>query len=88
MQKVTQPVLIVQGAIDLETPVSHADKLAALSSSRKVPATHTAKVIVPSVNHLLVEAASGDPDEYDALASQTVAPAVVRSIVDWLKAFK
>ena len=85
IRKVSQPVLIAQGAIDLETPVSHADRLAGLASARKVPASHTAKVIVPGVNHLLVEAASGDPDEYDALPSKTVAPGVVSALLEWLK---
>ena len=86
IRKVSQPVLIAQGAIDLETPVSHADRLAALASARKVPASHTAKVIVPGVNHLLVEAASGDPDEYETLSSKNVSPAVVTALVEWLKA--
>lgn len=86
MKKLSQPVLVVQGSLDLETPVAHADRLAELSSARKVPPTHTTKVIVPGVNHLLVEATSGDPDEYDAMSSQTVAVGVVQAIVDWFKA--
>jgi len=86
IKKVSQPVLIAQGAIDLETPVSHADRLAELASARKVPPSHTAKVIVPGVNHLLVEATSGDPDEYETLSSKTVAPGIVSALVDWLKA--
>jgi pimeloyl-ACP methyl ester carboxylesterase len=82
---VSQPVLIAQGAIDLETPPSHAERLAALASARKVPPSHTAKVILPGVNHLLVEATSGDPDEYEAMPSKTIAPAVVSAVVEWLK---
>ena len=85
IKKVSQPVLVVQGAIDLETPPSHADRLAELASARKVPASHTAKVIVPGVNHLLVEATSGDPDEYETLSSKNVAPGVVSALVEWLK---
>ena len=85
IRKVSQPVLVVQGTVDLETPVSHADRLVQLASARKVPASHTAKVIVPGVNHLLVEAASGDPDEYEALTSKTIAPAIVSALVDWMK---
>lgn len=85
IKKVSQPVLIAQGANDLETPVSHADRLAELASTRKVPPSHTAKVIVPGVNHLLVQAASGDPDEYDNLTSKTIAPGIVSALVDWMK---
>ena len=85
IRKVGQPVLIVQGAIDLETPVAHADRLAVLASARKVPASHTSKVIVPGVNHLLVQAASGDPDEYETLTSRTIAPGIVSALVDWMK---
>lgn len=85
IRKVSQPVLVVQGAIDLETPVSHADRLTEQASARKVPASHTAKVIVPGVNHLLVQATSGDPDEYETLSSKNVAPAVVTALVEWMK---
>ena len=85
IKKVSQPMLVVQGAIDLETPVSHADRLAELASARKVPASHTAKVIVPGVNHLLVQATTGDPDEYDTLTSRTIAPDIVSALVDWMK---
>jgi pimeloyl-ACP methyl ester carboxylesterase len=85
IKKVSQPVLVVQGEVDLETPVSHADRLAELASARKVPASHTAKVIVPGVNHLLVEATSGDPDEYETLSSKNVAPGVVSALIEWLK---
>ena len=84
IKKVSQPMLVVQGAIDLETPVSHADRLAELASARKVPASHTAKVIVPGVNHLLVQATTGDPDEYDTLTSRTIAPGIVSALVDWM----
>ena len=85
IRKVSQPLLIAQGALDLETPVSHADRLAELGTARKVPASHTSKVIVPGVNHLLVAATSGDPDEYETLSSKNVAPGVVSALIEWLK---
>lgn len=86
LKKVKQPVLIVQGALDTEIPTAHANRLEELSRSRKnLPATHTRKVIVPGVNHLLVSAVTGEADEYDGLPVKVVVPEVTTALVEWLK---
>ena len=41
-------------------------------------------VIVPGVNHLLLPAVTGEPDEYDTLVSGSVSPAVISALVTWL----
>jgi pimeloyl-ACP methyl ester carboxylesterase len=85
IEKLQQPVLIIQGALDTETASSAADTLASLSAARKKqPASDTSKVVVPGVNHLLVTATTGDIDEYTSLPSRTIAPGVVDAIAGWL----
>ncbi len=86
INKIKQPILVVHGALDREVPVAHADRLDALATARKgVPPAHSAKIIVPGVNHLLVPATTGEIDEYDALPVKTVSPAVMAAILQWLK---
>ena len=87
--RLTQPVLIVQGAIDAEVPVAAANALDTLfAGRRKVPATATRLVIVPGVNHLFVPATTGAVDEYPTLAARHVASGVARAVTDWLKALR
>jgi alpha-beta hydrolase superfamily lysophospholipase len=86
MKKVDQPVLILHGSLDRESLPSNGDRLAAIGTARKhVPASATTKVVVPGVNHLLLTATTGEPEEYDSLPEQTIAPPVVSALVDWLK---
>ncbi|MEZ5318973.1 MAG: alpha/beta hydrolase, partial [Vicinamibacterales bacterium] len=83
---VNKPILILQGALDAETPPSHADLLEGYARARKRPDSFTRKVIVPGVNHLLVPASSGEVDEYALLPDLNVSTAVTSAIVDWLGA--
>jgi len=86
IQKLEQPILIVHGALDKHMPPAYADRLETMSLARKKrPPTHTRKVIVPGVNHLLVPASTGEIDEYESLGGQTISPAVTSAIIDWLR---
>jgi len=85
MAKLNQSILILHGAVDRETPPSNGDKLEQIGRARKnAPPAATRKVLVPGVNHLLLAAQTGDPDEYDTLPSRAIAPDVITAIVDWL----
>lgn len=87
VKRVDQPILIVQGTLDTQVPPAHADRLETFSRGRKnSPATHTRKVVVPGVNHLLVPATTGEVDEYSSLGAKTVSPEISQAIVDWLRA--
>jgi pimeloyl-ACP methyl ester carboxylesterase len=85
MEKVKQPILIVQGDLDRQVPAHHADKLAALAKARKkapdVQVSH-----FPSLNHLLMPANTGDVDEYPALEPKSISTDVPQRIVTWLAA--
>lgn len=87
MRRVESPVLIVHGELDRETPVAHASRLESLARARnKAPATHTQVRVVPTLNHLLIPAKTGEVDEYGSLTVRTVSPDVVRTLAEWLGA--
>jgi pimeloyl-ACP methyl ester carboxylesterase len=83
MRDVRQPVLILQGELDSQVPPHHADKLAELARARKRKVA-TEVVKVPGVNHLLVEAKTGEVDEYAELNDAKVSNAVTSAISLWL----
>jgi pimeloyl-ACP methyl ester carboxylesterase len=84
MPKIKQPVLILQGDLDMQVPAHHADTLARLASSRK-KAGPVKLVHLPGINHLLVPAETGEVSEYLGLKDKTVTPEAAKAIVDWLK---
>lgn len=78
-----QPILIVQGALDKQVPADHADKLEAMAKERKnAGPVEVAKI--PGVNHLLVQATTGEVDEYPRLSTSTISKDVIASLTSWL----
>lgn len=84
MGDVKQPILIVQGELDVQVEPPNAEKLATLARGRK-KAAPVELVKVPGVNHLLVPAKTGEVDEYASLPDKRVSSAVTQAIVAWLK---
>lgn len=85
MARVEQPVLILHGELDAEIPSAHATRLDSLARARKkAPSTHTQIRILPTLNHLLVPARTGQVDEYGAIESRALSPDLARALVDWL----
>jgi pimeloyl-ACP methyl ester carboxylesterase len=79
-----QPVLIVQGELDVQVLPYHADNLAALARARRGKAL-VELLKVPGVNHLLVPAKTGDVSEYATLGQNVqVSPQVTRAIADFM----
>jgi pimeloyl-ACP methyl ester carboxylesterase len=83
MKDVDQPVLIVQGELDVQVPPHHADKLMTLAQARKKK-VDAQLLKVPGVNHLLVPAKTGEVAEYRSLGTAEVAPAIPAGIGAWL----
>jgi uncharacterized protein len=84
MAKVSQPVLIVQGDLDVQVPPHHADKLGEMARARKK--NPGAEVVhLPGINHLLVPATTGEVPEYQQLKDRKVSDQVATAIADWLK---
>lgn len=84
MKRVKQPILVVQGDLDVQVPPHHADRLGDLARARE-DAAAVDVVHVPGVNHLLVPAATGAVQEYRALKERKVSDQVATAIADWLK---
>jgi pimeloyl-ACP methyl ester carboxylesterase len=84
LEKIKQPILIVQGDLDTQVPPASAEKLAALARARK-KAGPVEVVHVAGVNHILVPAQTGEPEEYPQLKQKTISPEVVSAIVTWLR---
>ena len=84
LPEMRKPLLIVQGELDTQVEPANADKLEALARKRKnAPPVEVVKV--PSVNHLLASAATGEIDEYSQLKDKHVNQAVTQALVTWLK---
>lgn len=84
--KVSQPVLIVHGAIDRQVPIANSDRLEIDARARRgSPALSTRKVVIPDVNHLFVAATTGEVDEYPRLPAKAISPALASALTAWLK---
>ncbi len=85
MNNTRQPVLIVQGELDVQVQPHHADKLAEFARARRTKAA-VEVVKVPGVNHLLVPAKTGDVTEYASLGPDAkVSPQVTSAIAAFMQ---
>ena len=85
MEDTRQPVLVVQGELDVQVMPAHADKLAAMARERKGAKVPVEVVKVPGVNHLMVPAKTGEVSEYGSLgADAKVSPQVTSAIASFL----
>jgi alpha-beta hydrolase superfamily lysophospholipase len=82
-QRVTQPVLIIQGATDSQVSPDQAEELAA--AFRSGGNRDVAVRVLPAINHLLVHDASGSFSDYAKLESLSVSPVVLAEIGSWLE---
>ena len=81
--EITCPVLALNGDKDCQVPVNN------LESIRKgIGANGNTRVktkVFPGLNHMFQTAVSGLPVEYSDL-EETVSPAVLKEMLDWMKA--
>jgi fermentation-respiration switch protein FrsA (DUF1100 family) len=86
MQRVRQPILVLQGELDQQVAASHADRLAALARARRPPRDQAVEVVrVPGINHLLVPAVTGELDEYSKLQDRKISPRLLSALTDWAR---
>jgi len=84
LTKVPQPVLIVHGLLDRQILPGQADRLERAARARKPsPRTTTNKVLMPGVNHLFVNAKTGEIDEYVSLP-KTISPELAVALAAWM----
>ncbi len=85
MRNIKQPILIVQGDLDMQAFPAYADRLAQMARERKPPADKAVTVAhIPGVNHLLVPATTGESNEYSRLTDKNVSKEVLGAMVGWL----
>jgi len=84
MQKIDQPILIIQGDLDQQVAAHNADQLGALARTRK-KSPPVEVIHLPGINHLLTPAKTGDVAEYASLPDKNITPEVAKRIAAWLK---
>src|SRR5882672_72516 len=83
IEDVRQPILFVHAELDRQIPVSHVERLVDLA--RKESKSKSVEVVtIRGVNHLLVPAVTGEPDEYASLSDLNVSKDVTGAIDAWL----
>jgi pimeloyl-ACP methyl ester carboxylesterase len=82
LEKVTCPVLAINGEKDLQVPSSV--NLAAIADALKSGGNDAVKIKeYPELNHLFQESGTGSPMEY-SLIEQTMAPVVLHDVMEWI----
>lgn len=84
LKNVRQPMLVVQGFLDTQVPPHHAERLVQLARARKKGGPVEVAQLT-GLNHLFVEATSGEVSEYPSLVEKTISPEVTKVIADWLR---
>ena len=84
LEKVTCPVLALNGEKDLQVPPK--ENLEAIKKALSKGGNKKVTIIeLPNLNHLFQECKTGSPAEY-ATIEQTFSPAAMMEILKWVKA--
>ena len=84
LEKVTCPVLALNGEKDLQVPPK--ENLEAIKNALSKGGNKNATIIeLPSLNHLFQECKTGSPNEY-ATIEKTISPTALVEIINWLRA--
>lgn len=80
LAQVTVPTLVLNGSLDVQVPAK--ENLAAAREALKNNSNATLMEL-PGMNHLLQEAKTGAPSEYNDI-EETMSPTALKIITDWL----
>jgi len=83
IEDVRQPMLFIHAELDRQIPVSHVERLVDLAKSES-KSKSVEVVTIRGVNHLLVPAVTGEPDEYASLDDLNVSKDVTGPVQAWL----
>lgn len=80
LARITVPVLVLNGSLDVQVPAKEN-----LASAREALKNNPKATVVelPGMNHLLQDAKTGAPNEYNDI-EETVSPTALKTITDWL----
>lgn len=77
------PVLLLQGAADIQVTPEQAEELAAAVRTGGNP--NVTVRVFPEINHLFVRDAAAEPTPYPQLPSLRLAPEVLEALASWLE---
>ena len=80
LARLTVPVLVLNGSLDVQVPAK--ENLAAAREALRNN-LNAAVIELPGMNHLLEDAKTGAPSEYNDI-EETMSPAALKLITDWL----
>jgi pimeloyl-ACP methyl ester carboxylesterase len=80
LARVEVPVLALYGSLDVQVPAKENSDAARKALKNNPNAT---VMVLPGMNHLLQDARSGAPSEYNDI-EETISPAALKVIADWL----
>ncbi|HEY6389530.1 MAG TPA: alpha/beta hydrolase [Candidatus Acidoferrum sp.] len=80
LARLTVPVLVLNGSLDVQVPAK-----GNLSAAREALRNNSNATVIelPGMNHLLQDAKTGAPSEYNDI-EETMSPAALKIITDWL----
>jgi pimeloyl-ACP methyl ester carboxylesterase len=80
LARLTVPVLVLNGSLDVQVPAKEN-----LASARQALKNNPKATVVelPGMNHLLQDAKTGAPNEYNDI-EETISPTALKTITDWL----
>jgi len=80
LARLTVPVLVLNGSLDVQVPAK--ENLAAAREALRKNSNATVREL-PGMNHLLQDAKTGAPSEYNDI-EETISPTALKIITDWL----
>jgi pimeloyl-ACP methyl ester carboxylesterase len=80
LARLTVPVLVLNGSLDVQVPAK--ENLAAAREALRNNSNATI-IELPGMNHLLEDARTGAPSEYNDI-EETMSPTALKTIIDWL----
>ena len=81
LARLTVPVLVLNGSLDVQVPAKEDLRAARQALQHNPDAT---VMELPGMNHLLQDARTGAPDEYNDI-EETMSPTALKIITDWLR---
>jgi len=83
LARLAVPVLVLNGSLDVQVPAK--ENLAAAREALRNNSDATV-IELPGMNHLLQDAETGVPNEYNDI-EETMSPAAIKIITDWLSRY-
>ena len=85
IERVRQPLLILQGELDQQTLPYHAERLQSIATKRTRAGATVEVSTLPGIDHHLTTSANGNNSEYLPLSSRGISSTVPTELVRWIQ---